>query len=76
MTTSHESVLPCRLVQPREFEEMPMELALVAFVSTIPLIPDSDYPDHPGYLWKSPVEVLQSRSGTAADHAVSYAAFR
>jgi hypothetical protein len=70
MGNDGKSVLLCRLVEKRILPIADDERSLIAFLSTIPVIPDSDCPEHPGYIWHSPQETLDGRSGTYSDHAV------
>jgi hypothetical protein len=61
MRTDNLSVLPCRLAIKHTLSTAEVERSLVSFVSAIPVVPDSDDPDHPGYCWHTPKETLESR---------------
>lgn len=70
MTALEESYLPCRLIRKQTLDGLEGNLPLLAFVSLIPSIPDTDIADRPGYIVGSSQSVLDSSLGSYIEHAV------
>ena len=70
MTSLLESYLPCRLIKKQTLEGLEGNLPLLAFVSLIPSLPDTDIPDKPGYIIGTSQNILDNQLGSYIEHAV------
>ena len=70
MTSTGKSFLPCRLIKKQTIDGLEGSLALLAFVSLIPSVPDTDIPDKPGYIAHPSQDFLDKALGSYLEHAI------
>ena len=70
MTSTGKALLPCRLIKKQAIDGLEGNLALLAFVSLIPSVPDTDIPEKEGYVCHSSQAFLDKAIGSYLEHAI------